>query len=225
MIAEIYKKNKPEDQLTGNMFGVLRYLPFQYGIKPVLQNSVFPAHLLDCLDDIQLEEWSQNIHFWGERRYDNTEPDVVIEFADTVILIEVKLDSGLGKYQLERESELLLKNYPHCDKKILVVLARETSSAEIYEKYRDRIPDNIAFGYITWQKVFTALNSLHGSDLFQALIIDDLVKLLIRKGFESFQKFENYNFEILPFCCWEFKDSFHFTDNREIGVNLYYEFN
>ena len=225
MIAEIYKKDTTgEDQLTGDMFGVLRYLPFQSGIKPILQNSVYPAQLLNCLDDILLNEWSQTIHFWGERRYDNTEPDVVIELADTVILIEVKLDSGLGKQQLERESELLIKHYPHCSKKILVVLAREISSSNIYEQYQNSIPNTISFGYITWQKVFAALNNIHLSDPYQALVIEDLLKLLKRKGFESFREFKKYDFDISPFCYWEFREDFYFTDSNVIGEDLYYVF-
>ena len=225
MIAEIYKKEtKREDQLTGDVFGSLRYLPFDCGMKPVMQNSVYPANLLHCLDNIQLNEWAQTIGFWGDCRYNNTEPDVVIELANTVILIEVKLDSGLGENQLEREAHLLLEKYPHCDKKILVVLGPEVSSADIYEKYRDIIPNTIAFGYITWQKVLTALKNIHLSNPFHALMIEDLSKLLIRKGFESFRGFEKYAFDIDPFGYWEFRANFDFTDYSEIREDLYYEF-
>lgn len=234
MIAEIYGKisktgsnltERLEDQLTGNFFGSLRYLPFDHGIKPILQKSVVPANLLDYMDNIHLREWDKNIQFWSDCRYEGTEPDVVIELADMVILIEVKLDSWVSEYQLEREANLLLKQYPHCRKKTLILLAHEASAADIYLEHKEAIPKDVDFGYITWQKVLVALNSVDIADSFQYIIVCDLIKLLIRKGFESFTRFEDYIFYISPDVYWVFDiPGFCFKSHKIVKGNLYYEF-
>ena len=77
MIAELYNKisktgsnlnDRREDQLTGDFFGSLRYLPFNVGIVPILKESVFPEKLLDCqdLDSSEIEEWDDKIRFWND---------------------------------------------------------------------------------------------------------------------------------------------------------------
>ena len=225
MIAELHNKisktgsnlsDRLEDQLTGNFFGSLRYLPFDIGIKPILQESVFPEKLLDCLYAFRIEEWDSKIHFWKNFAWEGTEPDVVIDLGDLVILVEVKLDSGLSsdddsdtvyeaglklenKYdescnQLVRESKLLISKYPNVKKRVLLLLAKETPATEIYKDVSRRYGESIKasgvdFGYITWQKALTALRKISCADAFQRLIKQDLDDLLTLKGFEQFDSF------------------------------------
>lgn len=61
MLAEIEGKisrkgsnlsERLEDNLTGNVFGTLRYIPFSKGLGEVLANSVFPRNLKDSFRKI-----------------------------------------------------------------------------------------------------------------------------------------------------------------------------
>ena len=226
MIAEIHNKlTTGEDQLTGNFFGSLRYLPFNDGMKPILQKSVFPTKTLDCIDSICVSEWYENICFWGDCRCEGTEPDVVIELDDIVILIEVKLDSGIGENQLEREAELLLHQYPHCSNKFLILLAREPYAEGIYEEYREVIKSKgVGFGYLTWEKALVSLNGINAIDPFQKVIVNDLIALLVKKGFEGFRCFNDYLFGIDPNDGWVFSYDFCFENYINMSEVLYYEF-
>ena len=223
-----------EDQLTGNFFGSLRYLPFDIAMKPILKNSVIPPEALDCLDSVQLEEWDDRIHFWRKWDEDGTEPDVVIDLDEIVILIEVKFNSGFSadadtddapelvsnvehelkesNHQLKRESDLLINQYPNATNRVLLLLARETFATKVYEnidKLRDSgkpiITPGVDFGYITWQKTLTELRGISGTDGFQNLIISDLVQLLEHKGFEQFENFVFDDMEVVnPDAHWEY---------------------
>lgn len=138
MIAEIYHKSVDigsEDQLTGNVFGGLRYMPYPLA-RQIIINSIHPISTSELLNetmppDISVE-WGQSVHFWKHYTNSQTEPDIVMELGQVVILIEVKYNSNLsGNNQLIREAELLTKNYP--DKiKFLILLAREDSATAIY---------------------------------------------------------------------------------------------
>jgi hypothetical protein len=115
MIAEIYHKSVDtgsEDQLTGNVFGVLRYLPYSVA-RQIIINSVIPAatsaFLEQSLPSEISDEWGRNLYFWRRYAGSHTEPDIVMELEQAVILIEVKYNSDLsGDDQLIREAKLLL---------------------------------------------------------------------------------------------------------------------
>ncbi|OPX91220.1 MAG: hypothetical protein A4E53_00738 [Pelotomaculum sp. PtaB.Bin104] len=120
MIAEIRHKIVDigsEDQLTGNVFGALRYLPYPV-VRQIIANSVIPAAVSKFLEQtLPAEisgEWGRSIYFWRHYLGSQTEPDIVIELGQAVILIEVKYNSDLsGNDQLVREAELLISNYPN----------------------------------------------------------------------------------------------------------------
>jgi hypothetical protein len=132
-------------------------------------------------------EWGDKVHFWPYDSTTRTEPDVIIEFEDVVILIEVKYNSGLsGDDQLDREAELLLHNYKD-KKKYLFFLAREDSAIAIYKEHKDNITKDVSFGYITWQQL---LDSIQDNE---SLICRDLRKLLLEKGFGGFRGFTKMN--------------------------------
>ena len=271
MIAELYGKisktgsnltERLEDQLTGNFFGSLRYLPFNIGMKPLLQKSVSKPETLDSINDLHLDAWHEDIHFWTDCKWDGVEPDVVIEGGETVILVEVKLDSGLSSddetseatetisqqeteksdsnNQLGRESRLLANKYPDAKKRILLLLAPEASAARIYKNIEERetrgekiIAEGVSFDFVTWQKVLTALKEIEKEitccDVFQGLIVQDLIRLLKHKGFEQFNNFFVDNMpDIDPDVFWPYEytviPEFRFVFTNRIKEDLYYEF-
>jgi len=116
MIAEINNKavdEYSEDQLTGNVFGALRYL----------QYDLFHQIFADCIEPIDVgkslsislpvksgSDWNSGIKFWP--RCGGIEPDLIIIIGNTVVMVEVKYGSGeSGDNQLLRQAELLSKQY------------------------------------------------------------------------------------------------------------------
>ena len=212
IIAEIKKKirHSSEDQLTGDFFGALRYLPFDLGIKPILREGVYPAGLCDCLDGVSLNKWHDNIKFWPHYNHlSRKEPDIVIELEHVAILIEVKYNSPLsGDDQLTYEAELLAELFPKKEK-VLLLLAPEDSAFETYAAQKGKIEerkDGVRFGYLTWQKVWAVLRQITPEDPFFKVIVRDLAELLKRKDFGRFHRFEDVE-EVDPAGYWVFKEA------------------
>ncbi|CAH0121001.1 MULTISPECIES: NERD domain-containing protein [Paenibacillus] len=115
MIAEIHNKisrsgsnlsDRLEDQLTGDFFGTIRYLPFQFGLKHVLQavrfrNDVQNSDLLWWKILGLIEDYEYKMHFWF--RHAEGEIDLVIDHPRVVIGIEVKYYSGLSSNDEDTE--------------------------------------------------------------------------------------------------------------------------
>lgn len=199
MIAEIYHKSVDtgsEDQLTGNVFGALRYLPYSV-VRQIIINSVIPAAASALLEQFLpseiSDEWGRNLYFWRRYAGSQTEPDIVLELGQAVILFEVKYNSDLsGDDQLIREAELLLRNYPN-KVKFLILLAREESAIAIFNEQKTNIPPEVSFGYITWQGLFDSICK----NTTNSLICDDLSALLNEKGFGGFRGFGMMNEETI----------------------------
>ena len=99
MIAEIKGKvNKQntnltelrEDELTGNFFGNMRYIPFTKGLKKILKNAIRPVELQNMINEIDVSYWDDKIFLWEKiRENDNiTELDVRMDFSSIIIGIE-----------------------------------------------------------------------------------------------------------------------------------------
>ena len=254
MIAELYGKisrigsnlhERLEDNLTGDFFGNLRYIPFNKGIKPLLLNSVYPITTADCIESVDLDAWDNCVEFWHRER--EAEPDLLLQFDNVLIIIEVKLNSGLSsddnvdnagfdddmqyqksQQQLARESQLLAR-IASDKEKVLILLAPESSAQSIYETTRDRglINNDIRFGYITWQRALITLKGLTADNPFERIIINDLIKLLERKGFDGFHGFNIPN-ELSVDELWTFEYSsqsgFSFNINLTVKEDEHYEF-
>jgi len=251
MIAEIYGKlsdtriERSEDELTGNFFGNLRYLSFNRGLKQILKSSIFPAELAKEFDCIDAEDWAaDNIEFWPREK--EAEPDILLDFEGIAILIEVKYRSGLSSdddadssvdderikqestNQLAREAKLL-KRIASGKKKILILLAPEISAHQVYADVKNRnLFNDVFFGYITWQKAFDALKTIDVSSPFEESIIDDLISLLRRKGFEGFRNFDMSFEPVDTTAIWTFDYTasycFSFVIEKDIERGLFYEF-
>jgi len=259
MIAEIYGKvsstnsnltERSEDELTGNFFGNLRYLPFDKGMRHILKSSVYPS--LSAFDNFDAEAWPNDdcVFFW--KREAEAEPDVLLVFDNTVIIIEVKYLSGLSSddtidnseasdirkqdekscNQLVREGELL-ERIARGREKILLLLAPEAVAHKIYSDVVERkILSSVQFGYITWQKAFDALQEIaeNTSGRFERTVVDDLIKLLYKKGFEGFRTFNIIpSFVVNVAETWKFDYSaasigFSFLVGKNVKKDEYYEF-
>jgi len=222
MIAEINNKisktgsnlsDRLEDQFTGNFFGNMRYLPFNKGLKAILLECISPKdtsehkEIVKLIEAISLESWSEKVIFW--KAVNKAELDVIIEFDELIIGVEVKYRSGLSSddevdnsnlieqdiessNQLARESSDLvsLAKGKHC---LLLLFADESACRQIYNNVLPRdILSGIKFGYVTWQDTLIALKKLHNSPdvtAFEKIIIEDLIKLFEKKGFDRFNDF------------------------------------
>lgn len=259
MIAEIYGKisnsgsnlnDRLEDNLTGNVFGSLRYLSFNNVMKSIFKNAIYPETVGNVINSIQSDYWNNNIMFWP---YDDEgELDAIIEFDDVIIGIEVKYlsslssddgmdysvqlleDSGDGEqkesiHQLSRESRIISKIGGN-KKKILIFIANDFSCRDIYENTikRNLIEKGVSLGYLSWQAILVELTKLKLNNEFENLIIEDLIKLLNRKGFDQFKDMkldydftiENsyYNFD------YEAINLLEFDENIAVKGDLFYEF-
>ncbi len=87
MIAEIkgklsqtgYNLNESlEDNLTGNFFGALRYIPFDLALRNILVAGVYPSKVGDLIGKISADFWSDKIEFWPKA--DEGEIDALLNF-------------------------------------------------------------------------------------------------------------------------------------------------
>lgn len=203
MIAEIKGKvnmqntnltSLREDELTGNFFGNLRYIPFAKGLKKVLRNAIRPTALQSMIDEIDADYWNDNLFLWDRVRESDriTELDVHMDFSTIVIGIEVKYRSGLSSEdteedenlsaensinQLSREARVLHLLGPD-KKKLLLLLADDLVCAETIQNVKIR--DGVQLGYLSWQEVLIQLKKLTELNDFEQLIITDLIDLRVK---------------------------------------------
>lgn len=196
MIAELHGKleNHMEDELTGNVFGTLRYAAFNKILKPILKSCVRPKNIAAVIEKINCDYFGDKIIFWEKTKYG--EPDLLLNFDEVIICIEVKYLSGLsGDNQLEREAKII-SSKADCREKILLLLAKESACVEIVTAdYRKKFFDNwqVHLGYIAWEDFLDALKNLQTAaplNPYENIIVDDLIKLLTLKGFAPFRSFD-----------------------------------
>ena len=133
----------------------------------------------------------EHIKFWP--KHDRGELDVLLEFDNCCVGIEVKLNSGLSSDdQLIREAEIL------CDlakdkEKILLFIAKHESCISVYRKYKKDISkQGVHFVFASWEDILQSMKDiLHGGKgsnytFEQKLMISDLIRLLTRKDFDTF---------------------------------------
>ena len=214
MVEEFYGKisrsgsnlsDSLEDKLTGDFFGTLRYMDFCDGLQPILCGALRKSEKqqAESQDVIQLIENvnctnikdEEHIKFWP--KHDLGDLDVLLNFDNCCIGIEVKFQSGLSSDdQLIREANIL------CDlakdkKKILLFIAKHGSCISVYRKYKNIISKDVHFVFATWEDILQSmkdiLNGEKGSKYTfgQKLMICDLVRLLTRKGFDTFLSMTN----------------------------------
>lgn len=262
MIAEIQGKisstgsnlnERLEDNLTGNFFGTLRYMSFENGLKKILLQGVTPKNdnVIEIIKNINVEEWSDNISFWP---YDKEgEIDVILDFDNCIIGIEVKYLSGISSdddisndensfedkikedksiQQLARESRIISKKSPNKEK-ILIFIADQQSCIDVYKDVTKRniIEKDVNLVYISWQNILEIMKNLQCTNKYEKIIIDDLISLLTKKGFDQFKEFLIEDL-IINEAYYEFGDIKReinkyyicFFNEKNIEGDLYYEF-
>lgn len=204
-----------EDNLTGNFFGALRYIPFDLALRNILSSGVYPSKVGDLIAKISADFWSDKIEFWP---YDKEgEIDALLNFDDSVIGIEVKYASGLSsdddidnsslideqsieaeksRNQLSRESRIVSRN-GEGKTNILLFIANSDSCRNVYEDVINRniISNDVQMAYISWQSILVELGKLKLDNRYYQVIIDDLISLLTKKGFEIFKDMQ-VNFDV-----------------------------
>ena len=259
MIADIHNKisrnasnlsDRLEDNLTGNFFGALRYLPYNTGLKQILVKSVYPKELAQAIEKIDCQFWDSNIIFWP---YDEEgEIDALLEFPNSIIGIEVKLFSGLSSddgisngenfppqqewetihsmHQLARESRIVSR-LGNGKEKLLLFIAPDPECTMIYQDTLDRkiLSSDVQFGAISWQDILASLRDIKMSTPYEQLVLTDLIRLLISKGFEKFRSFElDMEIEIDLLKAYLFqKNAFNFADaakEKKVKGDMFYEF-
>ena len=214
MVEEFYGKisrsgsnlsDNSEDKLTGDFFGTLRYMDFCDGLQPILcgalrksekqqAESKAAIQLIENANCTNISD-AEHIKFWP--KHDLGELDVLLNFDNCCIGIEVKFKSGLfSDDQLIREANIL------CDlakdkKKILLFIAKHESCISVYRKHKNIISKDVHFVFASWEDILQSMKDiLHGGKgskytFGQKLMICDLVRLLTRKGFDTFLSMTN----------------------------------
>lgn len=219
LIAEIYNKisktgsnlsGRLEDQLTGDFFGAIRYLPYETALQHVLTAIRF-----ESID--QELEWEQalqstkgfdyKIEFWV--RHAEGEIDLIIRLTRAVIGIEVKYYSGLSSDDEETEEVIspeesinqlarysrLLQDLRGGIPAYLIFLAPFNTLLPVQRdmKVRSIIQKDVRLGFLAWQNVLEQLQNIEllALGMGERRIIQDLIALLLRKGFERFRGFNS----------------------------------
>lgn len=257
MIAELHGKisgsgsnlsDRLEDKLTGDVFGLLRYMPFHIGMAQILRAAKIDG-LSECINQTDIDFWGDRIQFWPY--HEEGEMDAFLELDNAVISIEVKYMSGLSsddeidntgdiagvqkeesQNQLARESRMVRQWCPSHKRPFLVFIANESECASICNNVKSRaiLEPGVELGYISWQEILNQLSQIVADEPYQQLLLNDLVSLLRRKGFERFTGFnigkelevvpsDYYNFEYAKAnndVCFEYPES--------INGGSYYEY-
>ena len=193
MIAEIKHKMSCnlEDELTGNFFGIMRYLPFTRGLKIILEQGIKSndKRVREIISDIQDEDFL--FEFWKRSELGYGEIDGYMEIAGISLGIEVKYHSDLsGEDQLERES-LMLQEWAKSGEKVLLFVATEENAQNVYLANKDKdCFESVHLAYITWQDIFVGLDFVQVNSSFERKMVKDLKQYLKEKGFDSFRGFE-----------------------------------
>lgn len=230
-----------EDKLTGDLFGSIRYIPFNKAAKSILlKTKVLKgdfSDIIEIINRLSVGYWDRNIQFWP---YDSLgELDVLLEFEEIVIGIEVKLYSGLSSddgvdnsaydymsessHQLSRESRILKRKVTGTNKPaLLIFIAPEYTCYPVCKEAYDRniIEEGVVLGYLPWEEILVTLEKVFGTEelnKYEELVIKDLITLLKRKGLERFRSFD--------FDCPNIDSGLYFVFNGKKDIEIDFAFN
>lgn len=205
MIAEIYHKFSTdlEDVLTGDFFGVMRYMPFNRGLNQIFKNYAVSEdpqvmHILSNAADGDF-----NFEFWKRSENGLVEIDGFIPLTSVEIGIEVKYRSGLsGGDQLEKEAQVL-DDWCNGKEKLLILIGEAEEAKAIYIENKDKqVFRDVHLAYLSWQDILLGLDQILISSSYEKKMIEDLKTLLREKGFVSFEGFSIDQPVVDKDICW-----------------------
>ena len=205
MIAEIYHKfaTDLEDVLTGDFFGVMRYMPFNRGLNQIFKNYAVSEdpqvmHILSNAADGDF-----NFEFWKRSENGLVEIDGFIPLTSVGIGIEVKYRSGLsGGDQLEKEAQVL-DEWCNGKEKLLILIGEAEEAKAIYIENKDKqVFRDVHLAYLSWQDILLGLDQILISSSYEKKMIEDLKTLLREKGFVSFEGFSIDQPVVDKDICW-----------------------
>lgn len=205
MIAEIYHKFSTdlEDVLTGDFFGVMRYMPFNRGLNQIFKNYAVSEdpqvmHILSNAADGDF-----NFEFWKRSENGLVEIDGFIPLTSVGIGIEVKYRSGLsGGDQLEKEAQVL-DDWCNGKEKLLILIGEAEEAKAIYIENKDKqVFRDVHLAYLSWQDILLGLDQILISSSYEKKMIEDLKTLLREKGFVSFEGFSIDQPVVDKDICW-----------------------
>jgi len=205
--------NRLEDKLTGDFFGAIRYLPFEDGLKGVLSQVHFARQK-------DIEEWnkmlSTQIGYVGKYTFWPSHPkgeiDLLIEFGNVIVGIEVKYMSGISSedeqtqnepmnyaesvHQLSRYSEMLEERA--CNRKAYLIFLAPYSIQQNVMQALDvqyQISPLVTVGFVNWEDLHTEIvqMSQRAKPGVQQLILTDTEQLLRVKRLVRYSGFTKKN--------------------------------
>lgn len=219
MISEIRGKissfgsnlsDRLEDKLTGDFFGALRYLPFEYGLKGILEQVEFADEKekntwIDFLNaqsgfELQYKFWPQ--HTKGEI-------DLLLEFDDALVGIEVKYLSGISSvdegevvsydtslHQLSKYSHMM-ESLSYQKKSYLIFLAPFSIQHIVQQQLGIdyKVSPSVKLGFVNWEDLHTKLVKMRMLAVgeTQKYILADAESLLEVKKLKRFTGFETFD--------------------------------
>lgn len=224
-VAEIHGKisssgsnisDRREDLLTSDVFGCLRYIPFEKGLQKLLTQAQLYTDQKKLLG-IDNSDGNVSVEFWP-RLENNSEPDVLIRNGDHLIIIEVKYLSGKsGNYETNQDNEdsveasnpdqlarlfrgLMSDKRKYTKRSLIYLTAHRTLPIEdITDGYNklddssDTYEHNVY--WLSWFKVYKTISELlkensRIQDKYWRIVLCDIQRLLHRKGLRQFEGFE-----------------------------------
>lgn len=199
--------DRVEDQLTGDFFGSMRYLPYDAGLKKVLvEGTQEQEEVQKLLEETNACAWSDRIKFWPN--HDMGELDLLLEFENTLIGIEVKYNSGLSSddgldystgsvddeseksiHQLMRECEIVSKLKLPNQAGVLLYISKEQDCRKVVDDFKRRQLKQfeVILGYVSWESILSSVQNLNIENPFGQVVLRDIEHLLTRKGFNRYR--------------------------------------
>lgn len=221
--------DRMEDLLTSNVFQLLRYVPIELGILPIL-SSAENSHQEGLRNKFDLPKGVNTVSYYFWRKFDNWEPDIFIEIKqnDKIlanVMIEAKYmsgKSGSATYeeedgtktyiahsdQLEKLWHSLKAHSVHTPYYLLYLTMDWVMPIQSINESIEAIADDDCRDYIywlSWQTIHTTLTKIickNNTIISQPdkVIFKDVIDLLDKKGLKEFAGINIFKFDDLkPF--------------------------
>lgn len=220
MISEIKGKisstgsnlsDRLEDKLTGDFFGALRYLPFEQGLKGILEQVKFEEiHDQKNWSEFLEKQTGFNVDYEFWPQHIKGEIDLLLRFKDFLVGIEVKYISGISSedngevmdydnslHQLSKYSHMI-EQQANKRKAFLIFLAPFSIQHAVQQQLGIgyKISPDVSVGFVNWEDLHTGLVQMNRWAVTgtQQLILADAKDLLEVKGLKRFTGFNNSEF-------------------------------